>query len=388
MSTSAIVRARGRLRAPFPYFGSKYDIALAIWERLGEPANYVEAFAGSLACLLSRPVPGKVETVNDYSGLVTNFWRAVKDSPEEVARYADNPVHELDLHAWHRLLVEMADGLRASLEGDPRFSDAELAGRWAWGASAWLGSGWCDGTTPRRRPELSGGSGRARNGHGVHGSGLTHQKRPAIGGQGSRPHGGVGVHRELHRTRPHLSNGGVGVNATALPFLSGGAETGVGYGRGVHSRSGRQFDGLVEWMCALADRLRFVRVCCGDFMRVLTPSVTTSHGITGVVLDPPYDREMRSRRIYEHEDDSAAPRARAWAIENGQNPLFRIALCGLADEHEMPDDWVEYSWSSAGGYGNQARGRGRENASLERIWFSPHCLTSAADLQCDLFGGA
>lgn len=362
-----------RLRAPFPYFGSKYDIALEVWRRLGNPANYVEPFAGSLACLLGRPAPGRVETVNDFNGLLVNFWRAVKADPIAVAEHADEPVMEIDLHAWHRRLVERAEGQREKLLEDPEYFDVKLAGRWAWGASAWLGSGWCDGTVPKRKPSLDGGSGRARNGHGVHRTELsneTHQKRPAIGGSSERPHGGVGVHRDLHKTRPHLSNA-----ATTLPHLSGGAGSGVGYGCGVHSRAGRQFDGLAAWMLALAERMRFVRVCCGDFMRVLTPSVTTSHGLTGVFLDPPYNLKLRAKRIYASEDDTAAGRARAWAIENGSNPLLRIALCGYAGEHDMPSDWFELAWQTGGGYGNQAAaGRGKANAALERIWFSPACI--------------
>lgn len=347
-----------RLRAPFPYFGSKFDVADVVWQALGEPANYVEPFAGSLACLLSRPTPGKVETVNDFSGLVTNFWRACRSSPSDVARHADEPVHELDLHAWHRRLVDCAPDLTARLVADPEYFDAKLAGRWAWGASAWLGSGWCDGTTPKRKPEMSGGSGRARNGHGVHRTEL------------SRPLG-------------------------SLPSISGGGGTGVGYGRGVRSRAGRQFDSLVAWMEALAERLRFVRVICGDFARVLSPAVTTSHGLTGVFLDPPYARDMRTARIYENEDakdtphaETVAQRAGAWARENGDNPLLRIALAGLDGEHEMPG-WTCFAWKSSGGYGNQTvAGRGKENAARERIWFSPHCLSAASTRQVPLFGGA
>lgn len=356
------------LVAPFPYFGSKRPIAATIWEALGDPPNYVEAFAGSLATLLARPSPGKVETVNDASGLVTNFWRAVQSDPKNVARHADQPVHEIDLHAWHALLVREAEGLRETLGRDAHFYDVELAGRWAWGASAWLGSGWCDGTTPRRRPELSGGSGRARNGHGVHGTAVS-----------------------LHKSRPHLSNNGVGVHATTLPHLSGGGEEGVGYGRGVHQRAGRQSDGLIAWMLALADRLRFVRVCCGDFSRVLTPAVTTSHGLTGVLLDPPYDRARRASRIYEVEDscdtkqaETVAQRAAMWAREHGDSPLLRIVLCGLEGEHDMPG-WTEVAWKTGGGYGNQAEdGRGRKNAERERLWLSPHCLRPNMLRQLDL----
>lgn len=36
-----------------------------IWERLGDPVNYVEPFAGSLAVLLARPTEPRIETVND-----------------------------------------------------------------------------------------------------------------------------------------------------------------------------------------------------------------------------------------------------------------------------------------------------------------------------------
>ena len=52
--------------------------------------------------------------------------------------------------------------------------------------------------------------------------------------------------------------------------------------------AGRGAAGVVEWMLALSDRLRRVRVACGDWSRVCTPSVTHCHGLTGVVLDPPY----------------------------------------------------------------------------------------------------
>lgn len=421
---------RTKLRACFPYFGSKYDIADAIWARLGNPDNYIEPFAGSLAVLLNRPAPGKVETVNDTSGLVVNFWRAVTAAPEEVARWADQPVHETTLHAVHRRLVALAGDLAVKLADDDEYFDAKLAGKWAWGASAWLGGGWCDGALslrrpaligrdgsvqqghgghrdlsgqipslagpgglvmPRRLPAMNGGSGRARNGHGVHRTELSNlpQKRPALIGHGDHARAGHGVHRDLHQSRPHLSNGGVGVHATTLPHLSGGGEEGVGYGRGVHSRAGRQFDGLVAWLLALADRMRFVRVCCGDFMRVLTKAVTTSHGLTGVLLDPPYDRRRRAGRIYAGEDDDDTPhdetvgqRAAAWARENGENPLLRIALCGLKGEHDMPPDWFELAWETGGGYGNQAAaGRGRQNAKDERIWFSPACISEERGVQ-------
>lgn len=58
-------------RSPYPYFGGKSKVAARVWERLGNPANYVEPFFGSGAVLLARPDPewrGAVETVSDANG--------------------------------------------------------------------------------------------------------------------------------------------------------------------------------------------------------------------------------------------------------------------------------------------------------------------------------
>ncbi len=83
------------LRAPFPWFGGKSRIAPLVWTRFGEVRNFVEPFAGSLACLLLRPQPFTgMETVNDLDGMVANFWRALQSAPDEVAGYADWPVNE------------------------------------------------------------------------------------------------------------------------------------------------------------------------------------------------------------------------------------------------------------------------------------------------------
>jgi hypothetical protein len=78
---------------------------------------------------------------------------------------------------------------------------------------------------------------------------------------------------------------------------------------------------------------------------------------------------------------------RAWALENGDHPGLRIALCGYEGEHAMPDAWACVPWKAKGGYGSQGDARGRENAARERVWFSPHCLRPEA-AQPSLFGGA
>lgn len=69
------------LRAPFPYFGGKSQVAAKVWGALGDCAHYIEPFCGSCAVLLARPKwdPQRhTETVNDADGAIANVWRSVQ----------------------------------------------------------------------------------------------------------------------------------------------------------------------------------------------------------------------------------------------------------------------------------------------------------------------
>jgi hypothetical protein len=72
------------LKSPFPYWGGKRKVAAEIWKRFGVVDNYVEPFFGSGAVLLGCPRPAHTETVNDADGLLSNFWRALRDEGEHV----------------------------------------------------------------------------------------------------------------------------------------------------------------------------------------------------------------------------------------------------------------------------------------------------------------
>jgi hypothetical protein len=139
----------------------------------------------------------------------------------------------------------------------------------------------------------------------------------------------------------------------------------------------RREGGLYEWMYQLSARLRRVRVCCGDWKRILGPAPTTCIGTTGVFLDPPYSVEDRADVYGDEDSRDVGHDVRAWALENGGNPELRIALCGYDDDPEMvAAGWLQVEWKANGGFANQKaeRTRGKENAHRERIWFSPHCL--------------
>jgi hypothetical protein len=137
------------LKAPMPWFGGKSSVADLIWARFGDVANYVDPFCGSLAVLLARPHAPRVETVNDADALLCNFWRALGADPEAVARHADWPVSEVDLHARHLWLLDRKADV-ARLVADPDWYDARIAGWWVWGLCSWIGSGWCSGRGPWR----------------------------------------------------------------------------------------------------------------------------------------------------------------------------------------------------------------------------------------------
>jgi hypothetical protein len=377
------------LKAPMPWFGGKSSVADLIWARFGDVANYVDPFCGSLAVLLARPHAPRVETVNDADALLCNFWRALGADPEAVARHADWPVSEVDLHARHLWLLDRKADV-ARLVADPDWYDARIAGWWVWGLCSWIGSGWCSGRGPWRLVngvltkggdpgELAGAAAQLPH-LGNAGMGVNRQlpgdarqlPHLADGGQGINrqlPHlgnAGRGVHRDRHAgiemARPHLGNGGQGVHRK-LPHLGDGGRGDAAPARGE----------LYCYLGALSERLRRVRITCGDWTRVLGPSVTTKHGMTAVLLDPPYAHEGRDDDLYTHDTDIAGE-VRAWAVAHGDDPLLRIAYCGYEDGQAWPEGWEVVRWKAKGGYGSQGEGRGRENAAREYLAFSPHCL--------------
>jgi len=168
--------------------------------------------------------------------------------------------------------------------------------------------------------------------------------------------------------------------ARKVPHLTGGKEEAVMVAEETNnlpsaapdwrSRCGSQSANLLAWFNAIADRLRFTKVCCGDWSRVCTKAATWGQGSTAVLLDPPYDTDGHDD-VYGDLSRGVSSAVRNWAIENGDNPLLRIALCGYDTEHAMPSSWEAVAWKATGGYGNQS---GNRNAERETIWFSPHCL--------------
>jgi len=317
------------LRAPFPWFGGKRKVAGEVWAALGDVDNYVEPFAGSLAVLLGRPShhTGRAETVNDADRFVANFWRALAADPEGVARHADWPVNEADLEARHLWLVTSGADRVASMGADPEWFDVRVAGWWVWGICSWIGGGWCSGVGPW----VKGDDGAVVN-------------RSVVGDD--RP----GVSHK----RTHLGNTGQGINRSDGDTLGNLAD--------------------------LAGRLRKVRVCCGDWSRVVTDGATNYGTTVGVFLDPPYLGDVRDGDLYATDDHTIAHDVREWALAHGDDPRYRIVLAGYDIEHDhlMPETWRRIRWTAGPSYSTRssaARQDGNHaNRSREVLWCSPHCL--------------
>lgn len=374
-------------------------MAHLIWERLGDCDNFVEPFCGSCAVLLARPHPPRIETLNDADHMIANFWRATQFAPEQVVEWCDWPVNEVDLHSIHRWLVlgEEAEAFRERMRADPDYFDAKRAGRWVWGSCAWIGSGWCDvGQLERNQnatPALQGSGGKGQGVHRTSGDGDPASKVRIAGHNKGSCGKGVHAQGELPEKRPQLdgnangkvSNGGVPCTPVLWqqkPFIGGGDSQ---YGMGIHAGATADLgtceqrrEWLLTWFCRLRDRLRNVRVCCGDWRRVCSSeSVLTRLGSTAVYLDPPYGKEAKRKKgLYSQDSETVAEDVRRWCLEHGDNRDLRIVLSGYAEEgHEELErhGWTVIHWTSSGGYGNSTE-QGRKNRKKERLWCSPHCV--------------
>jgi len=325
------------LKAPFPYFGGKSAVADIVWKALGDCGHYIEPFCGSAAVLLARPgfQPHiHVETVNDADGHIANVWRALQADPDEVAKWCDWPVNHADLMARKRRINAETETLLDNLVADDTYYNPLLAGYYIWAASCWIGAGL---VCPGQIPHL----GTA----------------------------GMGVH--VKGQIPQLGNAGKGVHAKGkIPHLSS-------TGKGVHTKHNTN---TYAWFRTLSERLRYVRVVCGDWSRVCGGKWQTGPGKPcGMFFDPPYSDPDRCKNVYGVDSMTVAHDVREWCKTRADDPDYRIVLAGYDGEHNELEDigWTVHAWKAQGGYGNQAGkdagSQGQVNRHKERLWLSPHC---------------
>jgi DNA adenine methylase len=162
-------------------------------------------------------------------------------------------------------------------------------------------------------------------------------------------------------------------NEIGTPFTGINAIPSIEHPRGVGS-----IKNILEYMKQLQNRLFEVKVVCGDWTKVMGGNWRIANGDCAVFLDPPYAPETgRRNKVYKKDELTIAKDVLNWCKENGDNRLYKIALCGYDGEHNELENmgWTVHSWAAWGGFANCTKGesRGKKNRLKERIWFSPFC---------------
>ena len=143
--------------------------------------------------------------------------------------------------------------------------------------------------------------------------------------------------------------------------------------------------GVMAYFDRLAARLHRVRITCGDWKRVIQPSVTRSgtggDGTRAIFLDPPY---ATSGDLYAESSAGISDEVRDWCATSTDG--LRVILCGYDDEH---DALLQRGWEVIDGKAGRGAGYSTNaaNGRRERLWLSPECITAHQDV-LDFTGGA
>lgn len=73
------------MKAPFKYLGGKAKLAAKIVAMMPDHTLYVEPFAGAASVFFAK-APVKAEVLNDLDGRIVNFYRVLRDDPDELIR--------------------------------------------------------------------------------------------------------------------------------------------------------------------------------------------------------------------------------------------------------------------------------------------------------------
>jgi hypothetical protein len=302
-------------RAPFPYFGGKYPIADKIWGALGDVKHYIEPCFGSGAVLLARP------NWNPQIHIET-----VNDADGYICNVWRAIKFSPDETArWCDWPVNYADLMARKsvlIQNESRLLE-NLIRDDMWHdpkmAGYWIWAASCSIAYRLTRSS----------------------QRPHIG------HGGMGIHKMSQRSR---DNSGMGINKN-----------------------------IYKWFRQLSNRLRYVRVVCGDWTGVCGGDWQDDTGMVGIFFDPPYGEKANRAIVYHNDSLSIADDIRNWCLERGDRKTYRIVLSGYFEEHLelLNRGWRYERWSAQGGYSNMGKEKkqGDKNRHRETLFFSPYCIS-------------
>ena len=303
-----------KLKAPFPYFGGKSTVAEIVWDSLGQVGRYIEPFFGSGAILLARPDFGNSETVQHE--IVNDADCYLANVWRALKFKPDETAEYTDWPVNHCDLTARREWLMQNAPSIEHLqNDPEWCDPKAAGFWIWGMSCWIGGGFTSRIDGIPDGT---RN--------------------------------KIKGTRPHI----------------------VG-NRGIQSSKN-----VKETFEKLSNRLKNVKVVCGDWKRVCGGN-WQKNGVSscGFFFDPPYSVTDRSD-CYEVEDYEVAKEVQAYCLEKGKEKGVRIVIAGYYEEHEslLSHGWTFESWTTNGGYGNMGGEdcQGKKNRFKEALFFSPNCI--------------
>jgi len=336
------------LEAPFTYFGGKRDIAPIIWNYLGDVKYYVEPFYGSGAVLLNRPefdYKKHIEIVSDIDGNICNTWRALQFAPDEVAKYCDYPVNHIDLETRKIQIGKEYETLIKNLVSDDTYCNPKLAGFYIYimsiSISPTIEKKYFQSNYIPESDILS--------------------KRPSITKNNKVI---VNIDENQLSKKPFISHSGMGISKTTIRDYT--IET--------DDPTAPYSILLYKWFRKLAERLRYVKVCFGDWSRVCSGDwQQISKYSFGYYFDPPYSSKLRQKDLYYKDSMTIAKSVRDWCIKRGKDSNARIVLSGYYDEHKelLEHNWSVKRWTTQGGYGNMCK---NTNRFEEAIFISPNCI--------------
>jgi DNA adenine methylase len=313
-----------RLVPPFSYFGGKRLIAPTVWELLGNPQSYIEPFGGSLAVLLARPLP-----------IAQNVQETVNDIDGLLVNLWRALRQEPDTIAvWFDRPVAEADLIACHnylVENESRIRDLVLSHPDACDVQA--AAYYLYTLTYRVAFTMS--------------NKILHVMKPK---QIIRPNYQALLVRDYDMRRAIFDKKGT------------------------------------ERLFAIARRIRYVRILCGDWKRCFTGRYwyEASGGrrplTVGVYMDPPYADTNRSD-VYRHESYEVAYEAMEWCLAHAHEPWMRIVFSSY-DEFLKPPwcerlaagGWRVLNWKKAnGGYSNTGKNKVNTNCYREFLYISPNC---------------
>ncbi len=117
-------------RPALRYHGSKWRLADWIIESFPPHECYVEPFGGGASVLLQKP-RSWLEVFNDLDGAVVNFFRVLRERPDELIRAIELTPYAKE--EWQQAMGEAADGRKLATPAAVAFTEIEhlyqVAGR-------------------------------------------------------------------------------------------------------------------------------------------------------------------------------------------------------------------------------------------------------------------